>query len=310
MATMKLVMDPTIGRLPVAVLISFALLLAAGVAYYESQRARTTLIVSTTTSLYDTGLLDKLSERFVEKNPAIDIRILSVGTGEALRRVEMGDACVTLVHAPSLEKEYIEKGVIAGRRIFAYDFFIIAGPASDPANISGLRDPVDAFRRIYKARIFGKALFVSRGDLSGTHIRELAIWKAAGLDADDLGGWYIETGQGMGETLVIASEKRAYVLTDIGTYLMYRNKGRIPNLEILVESDYVLLNIYSAYISSLCSGEQERAAKLFVKFLMDEGQEIIGGYGVKEYGAPLFYPSKGRLGWLEKEWARMAGEGH
>lgn len=209
------------------------------------------------------------------------------------------------MHAPSLEKEYIEKGVLVNGSIFAYNYFVIAGPREDPANISRAVNAVDAFKRIYEAGERGIAIFVSRGDRSGTHIRELLIWREAGLDPRDK-IWYIEAGAGMAETLLLANEKRAYVLSDIGTFLKLKRDGRIPELEILYTNSTELINIYSVYLVKTCSGSERRAAIMFMEFLLGEGQELIGKYGVDLYGQPLFYPARNKTDYLRSIWNILA----
>ncbi len=259
---------------------------------------------TTTTSLYATGLLDYLEEKFREKNPYVRVDFIAVGSGEALRRAANGDACLVLVHAPSLEKKYLDEGSITEGRIFAYNYFVIAGPSNDPAGVKEANSPVEAFALIYKAGREGKALFVSRGDNSGTHVKELSIWRKAGLKPE--GGWYLETGSGMGNTLLVANEKMGYVLTDLGTYLKFKREGKLPNLEVLFQGGEELLNVYSVYLVSSCKGEEAKAAREFASFVAEEAQPLIGEYG-KEYGMPLFYPAQGKEEWLSSMWNKMAG---
>ncbi len=242
------------------------------------------LRISTTTSLYATGLLDKLAEEFSKKHPNIIVQFIAVGSGAALRKAELGDADLVLVHAPSLEKKYLEKEVIYGGRIFAYNYFVIVGPKDDPARIKGL-DPVSAMKKIYEAGEKGLAKFISRGDNSGTHVRELMLWSIAGLNSKGK-PWYIETGSGMSETLMVANEYSAYTISDIGTYLKFSNK--LSELTVLVDEGDILINIYSAYLVK--NSSNEKYAEMFMDFLISkEGQEIIGNYGVNDFGRPLFY---------------------
>ncbi len=263
------------------------------------------VVASTTTSLYATGLLDALASEY-KRATGVEIQFIPVGSGEALERAARGDACMVLAHAPSLEARYLEEGAIAGGAIFAYNYFVIVGPSGDPAGVRGAEDAVDAMRRIYEAGEAGRAVFVSRGDRSGTHVREMQLWRAAGLDPRGK-PWYIETGQGMGETLVIASEKQAYTLSDTGTFLKFSLDGRIPGLEALYTGDNYLINIYSAYLSAKCSGREAEAAEGFIEFLASpEGQSIIASYGVEEYGQPLFYPAAGNEDWLKTAWEALA----
>ncbi len=283
-----------------------ALVLGLSAIYYFTAPKETILHVSTTTSLYATGLLEELAERFKETHPNVVVQFIPVGSGEALRRAANGDADMVFVHAPSLEKQYIESGILIDGKIIAYNFFVIVGPASDPAGIKDL-SPVDAFRKIFSTGESGNALFVSRGDNSGTHVKELSLWKKAGLNPQGR-NWYIESGTGMSDTLLIANEKNAYTLSDIGTYLKLKAEDRI-DLVVLMAGGDELLNIYSVYIVNpeKIEGVNYEAAKAFHDFVAsDVGQEIIAGYGVKEYGQPLFYPAKDKTGWLKIMWEKLS----
>jgi len=273
--------------------------------YFYSPR-KVVVIASTTTSLYATGLLDALAKKFHEKHPNIVLNFVAVGSGEALKKAAKGDADLVLVHAPNLEKEYIKEGVIFNRTIFAYNFFIIVGPKEDPAHIAGL-DPIEAFKKIFEAGERGEALFVSRGDLSGTHVRELVIWKKTGLNPRGR-KWYIESGTGMSQTLMLANEKKAYTLSDIGTFLKFRKQ--LKELKILVSGDSLLFNIYSAYLVK--SSSKLKEAALFLEFLESkEAQELIASYGVEGYGQPLFYSASLKpQEYLEKVWSILAEESY
>ncbi len=194
------------------------------------------LILATTTSTQDSGLLDVLIPLF-EKQSGYKVKTVAVGSGQALKMGEEGNADVLLVHSPSAEKTFMENGFGKERELVMHNDFVLVGPASDPAKVKGL-STVEAFKAIYHTG----ATFVSRGDQSGTHSKELVLWKNAGLNpAEEKKGWYQESGQGMGATLTIASEKDAYTLTDRATYLAGRDKLQ---LQILVEKDPSLLNIY------------------------------------------------------------------
>ncbi len=260
--------------------------------------------VTTTTSLYATGLLDYLAAEFSKVHPGARIEFIAVGSGEALRRAANGDACMVFVHAPSLEKKYIEMGVLENGRIIAYNYFAIAGPGSDPAGVRGAESAVDAFRRIYQAGEEGRARFVSRGDNSGTHVKEMSIWRMAGLDPRGR-SWYLESGQGMAQTLIMADELEAYTLTDTGTFLKLKREGRLPGLEILYTNSTELINIYSVYLVKGCSGEERRVAEMFQEFVY-RNQELIARYGVDRYGRPLFYPAEGREDELRRIWEALA----
>jgi tungstate transport system substrate-binding protein len=258
---------------------------------------REKVLLATTTSLYDTGLLDYLKPMF-EKQYNAELLITSQGTGKALEIASKGDCDVLAVHSPSQEEAYMASGAGLNRRCFAYNYFIIVGPPEDPAGIKGM-DPVAAFTKI---RELGMAntpgvSFVSRGDNSGTHSKEKEIWKAAGFnysaDIQKSGPWYIEAGRGMGETLQLSSEKQAYTLSDEGTYLTY--KGSL-DLEPLIEQGDILLNVYSVITvyNEKFSEAEIKMANNFVDFMIDPvTQDAIGAYGVDKYGKPLFTPMEG-----------------
>lgn len=275
--------------------------------YTTTQPKTIRIRATTTTSLYVTGLLDYLADQYRLRHPGVIIDFIAVGSGEALRIAESGDICMVLVHAPNLEKQYIDKGVIEDGHIFAYDYFIIAGPLDDPADVRDSKSVVEAFKKIYMAGMEGKTVFVSRGDYSGTHIRELIIWRKVGLNPHGE-EWYLETGSGMAQTLLVANEKRGYVLSDIGTYLKLREEGRIPNLEILYSNLTELINIYSIYLVNSCSGIEREYALDFIEFVLGEGQSLIAGYGVDEYGRPLFRPADDRGDQLREIWLDLAEE--
>ena len=241
------------------------------------------IILATTTSMQDSGLLDVLVPRFQEQT-GYTVQTIAVGTGEALKMGEQGNADVLLVHAPSSEVTFMEGGYGRDRFLVMHNDFIIAGPAADPAGIKGLA-PREALEAIFEAG----ASFVSRGDDSGTHKKELDFWKKAGLEPAGQ-AWYIETGQGMGASLTVASEKGAYILTDRATYLA--NKDHLA-LEILLEGDNTLLNVYHVITVSPDQWPKinYEGALAFAKFMTDPAaQDVIAQFGVDKYGQPLFYP--------------------
>jgi tungstate transport system substrate-binding protein len=245
------------------------------------------VILSTTTSTQDSGLLDVLVPMF-EKKTALTVKTISVGTGQALALAARGEADVTLAHAPGLEKKYVAEGKMSNRRLVMYNDFVIIGPAADPAKIKGLPKAVDALKRIAQS----EARFVSRGDKSGTHVLELGLWKQAVIEPK--GAWYIESGQGMGQTLGIANDRRAYALTDRGTYLAFQKRIDLP---ILVEKDRPLLNIYSVMEVNPSNGPRVNAkgGKAFADFMLEPGtQAVIKTFGVDKYGQPLFVPVAGK----------------
>jgi tungstate transport system substrate-binding protein len=245
------------------------------------------VILSTTTSTQDSGLLDVLVPLF-EKNTGYSVKTVSVGTGQALALAARGEADVCLVHAPDSEKKYVADGLLLNRRLVMHNDYIVVGPTEDPAKIKGLASAADALKRIAEA----KAAFVSRGDNSGTHQLEKKLWKEAKLEP--AGAWYLQAGQGMGATLGIASEKRAYAVTDRGTFLAFQKRVQLVNL---VEKDRVLLNIYSVLEANATKFPRVNAAggKAFADFMLSkEVQDIIRIFGVDTYGEPLFFPDAGK----------------
>ena len=268
------------------VLTALTLLVAAGTRGRADARASRTLILSTTTSTQDSGLLDVLVPMF-EKATGYSVKTISVGTGQALALAARGEADVTLAHAPALEKKYVEEGKMSNRRLVMYNDFIVIGPAEDPARVKGL-PAAEALKRIAAA----EARFVSRGDKSGTHALELALWKQAGIEPK--GSWYIESGQGMGQTLLVANERKAYALTDRGTYLAFQKRVDLP---VLVEKDRALLNIYSVMEVNPANGPRVNAAagKAFADFMVTpDVQAVIKTFGVEKFGQPLFVPIAGQ----------------
>jgi tungstate transport system substrate-binding protein len=252
------------------------------------------LLLATTTSLYDTGLLNYLEPKF-EAKYNVDLLITSQGTGKAIELAKKGDADVLLVHSPSSEMTFLEDGYGLNRRTFAYNYFMIVGPANDPAGIKG-QTPEEAFKAILTQGKAGKAgvMFVSRGDASGTHTSEQSVWKAAkytyATDVQKSGNWYIEAGKGMGETLQMASEKGAYTYTDEGTFLAYQGK---LNLVPLVTEGASLMNLYSVMTVYPANPQSDKIAMSnnFINWLISpETLTDIGNYGKDKYGKGLFTP--------------------
>jgi tungstate transport system substrate-binding protein len=245
------------------------------------------VILSTTTSTQDSGLLDVLVPMF-EKKTGLTVKTISVGTGQALALAARGEADVTLAHAASLEKKYVDEGKMSNRRLVMYNDFVIIGPPDDPAKIKGMAKALDALKRVAESQ----SRFVSRGDKSGTHTLELALWKQAGIAPT--GAWYIESGQGMGQTLGIANDRRAYTLTDRATFLAFQKRVDLP---ILVEKDRPLLNIYSVMEVNPANGPRVNAkgGKAFAEFMLAaETQAVIKSFGMDKYGQPLFVPVAGK----------------
>jgi tungstate transport system substrate-binding protein len=261
----------------------FSVLLTACRSAASAAPASPNLILATTTSTQDSGLLDVLVPMF-EEQTGYTVKTVAVGTGEALKMGEEGNADVLLVHAPSSEVTFMDGGNGKDRFLVMHNDFIIVGPANDPAGIKG-QDPKEALASIYRAG----APFVSRGDDSGTHKKELDFWKKAELDPTG-NAWYMETGQGMGASLTVASEKGAYILTDRATYLA--NKDNLK-LDVLLEGNQALLNVY--HVITVNPDKWPRVnyegALAFSRFLTHPAtQKVIGEFGVAQYGQPLFYP--------------------
>jgi tungstate transport system substrate-binding protein len=247
------------------------------------------LRVATTTSLYDTGLWGYLEPMF-EDEYGIELDVLYAGTGKALDWGIRGDVDVITVHSPAQEEQFIADGYGVERVPFAYNYFLIVGPANDPAGIAGMQ-PEAAFTALMNN---GSAAFVSRGDDSGTHVKEQSIWAAAGFDYEadvrTAGEWYVEGGSGMGPTLVMASEMQAYTLSDIGTFLAFQGD---LNIVPLVDQGDILLNVYSV-IQVQSSTNPELSASMVEFLTSEEVQNLIGRYGVEAYGRQLFTPCAGQ----------------
>ncbi len=281
----------------------------AGTLVYFNYFAKRRLIISTTTSLYDTGLLDEIEKNY-EATHDVDINIIPAGTGIAIQHAKSGDADVILVHSPSMEKTFLEQGYGLNRKIIAYNFFTIVGPSNDPAGIEG-KTAKDALVSIvaYGDGLLDQSgqtkIWISRGDNSGTHSKEQSLWKAAGYDYTLISEepWYAIAGSGMGDTLNIADQKSAYTLSDIGTYLKFSESGAISLSALLTEEKY-LLNVYSAMaVNQTVPANQTLHDRInyvdamdFVKYLVsDETQQLIEDYGKATYAQSLFYGAVQRL---------------
>jgi tungstate transport system substrate-binding protein len=271
------------GTLTIALTLTLAL---SGAAMGQPAGSHT-VIVSTTTSTQDSGLLDVLVPLF-ERTTGYSVKTISVGTGQALALAARGEADVTLAHAPALEKKYVADGKMLNRRLVMYNDFVVAGPEADPAHIRGEKSAIAALKKIAAAG----ARFVSRGDKSGTNILEIALWKQAGVTPG--APWYIESGQGMGATLGIANDRGAYTLTDRATLLAFAKRVA---LKVMVEGDRPLLNVYSVMEVNPANGPRVNAAagKAFADFMVaPETQAVIKTFGVDRFGQPLFVPIAGK----------------
>ncbi|MEM2906338.1 MAG: substrate-binding domain-containing protein [Candidatus Bathyarchaeia archaeon] len=267
----------------------------AGAYCYLRSTTEENLIVSTTTSLYETGFLDVLKERFEARNPGFNVSFLSQGTGLAIQTAMRGDVDLILVHDAARELSFLQDGYGVNRKVVAYNFFAIVGPTEDSAGIRGL-SPIEALRKIYASAQQGGVVWVSRGDDSGTHMKEKQLWQQAGINhtAIRTKSWYLEAGSGMTAALKLADEKRGYTLTDMGTYLMsFRNRN--IDLDVLVSAGKELLNVYSVIVCNPRKANLSRVrfegAMRFTAFLVsEEGQSLFASFGVEQYGQPLFNP--------------------
>jgi tungstate transport system substrate-binding protein len=246
------------------------------------------IILATTTSTQDTGLLDVLIPLF-EKETGYFVKTIAVGSGQAMAMGQKGESDVLLVHSPDAEEKFMEEGCGVNRRLVMHNDFIIVGPGSDPAKIKGMKSSAEALKLISKAN----ALFLSRGDNSGTHAKEKYLWKKAQINVEGQ-KWYQQTGLGMGQTLSVAAEKKGYTLADRGTFLaLKKNLG----LDILVEGDAALLNIY--HVIEINPGRWPKVnsdgAKSFSDFMVSKRtQDIVKTFGMAKYGSPLFFPDAGK----------------
>jgi tungstate transport system substrate-binding protein len=271
-----------------AVMIGIVFLLSVASPVSAVGPAQKNLILATTTSTQDSGLLDVLIPVF-EKQTGYFVKTIAVGSGQAMTMGQKGEADVLLVHSPDAEKKFMAEGSGVNRLIVMHNDFVVVGPPADPAAIKGTKSSTEGFKKIAAAG----ALFLSRGDNSGTHAKEKGIWKAAVMNPEGQ-KWYQQTGLGMGQTLNVASEKKGYTLADRGTYLaLKKNLG----LDILMEGDPLLLNVYHVIQVNPTRWPKVNAggAKAFSDFMVSaETQGIIKTFGVEKYGGPLFFPDAGK----------------
>lgn len=259
------------------------LVLAAPVRPRGEAQPGQSLILATTTSTQDSGLLDVLVPRFT-KESGIEVKVIAIGTGAALRMASKGDADAVLVHAPSAERPYVEAGDLVEGRGVMHNDFVIVGPSTDPAGIRSLRSINEVMRALA-----ARGAFISRGDDSGTHSQEVALWAAAGVDPRSIARRE-ETGQGMGATLNVADQKRAYTLTDRGTYLSLRRR---LDLAVLLQGDASLRNVYHVYAVNPAKHPRVKhdAARAFINFLVSRPiQQAIRAFRRDVYGESLFFP--------------------
>ncbi|MCW4003949.1 MAG: substrate-binding domain-containing protein [Candidatus Bathyarchaeota archaeon] len=290
-------------KLLAAAVLATIVVIAGTIAYFELSPKRR-LIISVTTSLYDTGLLELLEKDYETKHTDIDINIIAAGTGIAIQHAKNGDADLILVHAPAQELTFLEQGWGLNRKIIAYNYFTIVGPENDPARIEG-KATNQALRAIanYGGNLTDQSgqtkIWISRGDNSGTHSKEQALWKAAGYNYTEISTqpWYANVGQGMGATLTVADQKNAYTLSDIGTFLKFEKDNSI-SLTALLTEEKSLLNVYSVMaVNQTVPANQTIHDKInyvdamdFIKYLVSsETQQFIENYGKADYGQSLFY---------------------
>jgi tungstate transport system substrate-binding protein len=269
-------------------LLFFALLAACMAAVAPAQDRFIT--VASTTSTEQSGLFKYLLPIF-EKKTGVDVRVVALGTGQALDLARRGDADVVFVHAKAAEEKFLADGEGVKRYPVMYNDFVLIGPKSDPAKVAGSKDILEALKKVQQSQ----AVFVSRGDRSGTHMAELDLWKASGVDLDKAKGpWYRETGQGMGPALNTASSMNAYLLADRGTWLAFKNRG---DLTILVEGDKRLFNQYGVMLVNPVKhpNVKKDLGQAFIDWLVSpDGQAAIAGFKIN--GEQLLFPNAGDAG--------------
>jgi len=270
--------------------LAFGTLLLAAAAAWALHADDKFIIVQSTTSTQNSGLFDHILPIFTRKT-GIEVRVVAVGTGQALKNAEKGDGDVVFVHSKADEEKFVADGWGVKRHDVMYNDFIIVGPAADPAKIAGLKDAAEAFKRIAEAQ----GLFSSRADDSGTNKAELKLWQDAGIDPKPSSGkWYLETGSGMGATLNTAVGTQAYTLTDRGTWLSFANKD---NFNVLVEGDPKLFNQYGVILVNPTKhpNVKQKEGQAFIDWLIGpEGQAAIASYKID--GQQLFFPNAGPQG--------------
>jgi len=276
------------NKMPHTVPFLFLLTTLILAAFTGQAAASQSLILATTTSTQDSGLLDALIPIF-EKQSGYFVKTIAVGSGQAMAMGKKGEADVLLVHSPDDEKKFMAEGFGLSRRLVMHNDFVLVGPAGDPAKVRAAKNSAEAIGKIAQTG----ALFLSRGDNSGTHAKERKLWKISGINPEGQ-KWYQQTGLGMGETLNVAAEKRGYTLADRGTYLALKKH---LGLEILMEGDPSLLNVYHVIEVNPAKWQKVNApaARAFADFMVSKKtQQIIGTFGIDKFGAPLFFPDAGK----------------
>jgi tungstate transport system substrate-binding protein len=275
-----------VGKIILALVVS--ILIMSGISGTLQAAEQKTVVLATTTSTQDTGLLDVLIPLF-EKKTGYFVKTISVGSGQAMAMGAKGEADVLLVHSPAAEQKLVADGFGINRRLVMHNDYIIVGPPDDPAKIKGIKSTTEAFKKIASAN----RLFLSRGDNSGTNSKEKEVWKAAGINPEKE-KWYQQTGLGMGQTLNVTAEKKGYTLTDRGTYLALK---KTLGLDVLNEGDSILLNIYHVIEVNPAKWPKVNIAggKAFADFMLArETQEVVKTFGTDKFGSPLFFPDAGK----------------
>jgi tungstate transport system substrate-binding protein len=276
----------SISKIILALVVS--ILFMSGISGTLQAAEQKTVVLATTTSTQDTGLLDVLIPMF-EKKTGYFVKTISVGSGQAMAMGAKGEADVLLVHSPAAEQKLVADGFGVNRRLVMHNDYVIVGPLDDPAKIKGIKSTTEAFKKIASAN----RLFLSRGDNSGTNAKEKEVWKAAGINPEKE-KWYQQTGLGMGQTLNVTAEKKGYTLTDRGTYLALK---KTLGVEVLNEGDSILLNIYHVIEVNPAKWPKVNVAggKAFADFMLaKETQEVVKTYGIDKFGGPLFFPDAGK----------------
>ena len=274
------------ARRHLRILVTLVFISISGIDWSHGQNK--TIILATTTSTQDSGLLDVLIPVF-EKKTGYFVKTIAVGSGQAMAMGQKGEADVLLVHSPAAEEKFIADGFGINRKLIMHNDYIIVGPGDDPAKIKGMKSAPESFKKVASTA----ALFLSRGDNSGTNAKEKEVWKAAGINPEGK-KWYQQTGLGMGQTLNVANEKNGYTLADRGTYLSLKKNLK---LDILMEGDAILLNIYHVIEVNPTKWPKVNAAgaKAFSDFMVAKAtQDIIKTYGVDKFGSALFFPDAGK----------------
>jgi len=298
---------PGLSLKGIALTTTLLTMLVLAVTYYAWGPRHEAFLVGSASTLYASGLTQRLFDGFnAGYGYNVEFKYIVRGSGDLLRLLADGSICVALTHSPPLERKFIREGMVEWHGVVVYNKFVIVGPPGDPAGVSKALNISEAFKRIFEAGERGAVLFVSRGDLSGTHVRELQLWSLTGLDPEGR-RWYLRTAQRAHETLIIASNLKAYTFIDEGTFYTLKSKGEIGDLEILFSQDtYLLVNIYSIVTSrnEKCrGGATGELVESIVKYILGEGQDLVE----REFGVKgTFYPAKDKREELLRFWEDLS----